>query len=102
MNKNRILDKIKYYKITFTSGTAVKLFRRKRNGYPKHIEDNKVYYVYDIESDDKLLVVDDKKYLTLAYPTYPKTKKVHKYYMIPINIMREEKLKDFFNDNKQT
>lgn len=96
MNENRILDKIKTYKISFKPGTAVQIFRRKINGYPKHIEDDKIYYVHHVEADNKLHLVEDKKYLSIAYP---KTKKIHKYYMIPVDILRDEKLNDLFNED---
>lgn len=100
MNTWVLKDRIKNGTICFEEGDEVVLFWRKGNGYPRLLKENEVYIVKKLESDH--LYVVDKKY------DYQFTKfgnemlviRVHKTYMIPIQILRDIKLNSLFDETK--
>ena len=82
-----IKDQIKSGKISFNVGDEVICFRRKPNGHPRGIKDNVVYTIKEVNDDGHLHVGIG----------WMQTIRVHKYYMIRRDLLRDIKLDSILN-----
>lgn len=90
MEKTKIWHKDHVSK--FKKGDRVVVFRRKKNGHPKCLIDGKVYIVSDIIADDVMIKTDGPFNSQQVY-------KIHKTYLIDIQWIREELLKEILKDD---
>jgi hypothetical protein len=101
-------DRISSGKIHFFEGDKVIVFRRKANGYPRALEDGKVYEISKKECDFLYLIEPGVKneYDSSGFITSYKNKeiKVHRSYVIPISINRSNLIENILSgivpDNK--
>lgn len=88
-----IKDQIKSGKISFNVGDEVICFRRKPNGHPRGIKDNVVYTIKEVNDDGHLQVAMRSN----DGIGWMQTIRVHKYYMIRRDLLRDIKLDSILN-----
>lgn len=88
-----IKDQIKSGKISFNVGDEVICFRRKPNGHPRAIKDNVVYTIKEVNDDGHLHVAMRSN----DGIGWMQTIRVHKYYMIRRDLLRDIKLDSILN-----
>jgi hypothetical protein len=104
MKKTKIWfnDKIESGKISFLEGDKVVVFRRKANGYPRCLEDNKIYEISKKEGDFLFLIEPGVKneYDSAGFIVNYKNKeyKVHRSYLIPLSLNRGILINDFLQN----
>jgi len=91
-SKTWFKDLYKSDKINFVIGDKVVLFRRKVNGYPRALEENVIYRIVRFENEN-LILTKEESYGTFNQNSFiSSTKykeiKVHRSYVIPMNINR--------------
>jgi hypothetical protein len=79
-------------RITFLEGDRVVLFRRKANGHPRALEENVIYRIVKFDVDN-LILVKDEVFGTFDNSSFISSSeykeiKVHRSYVIPMNINR--------------
>ncbi len=84
-----LADAISFNRIRFEAGQKVVLFRRKKSGYPKQIEDSKLYTIKSVIYDDLIVYDDSVKY---------KEFKIHSSYFIPVDYSRNEVIDEILKD----
>ena len=95
--KNWLTDKIKRGIPIFSIGEFVIVFRRKRNGHPKALEDGVVYIVEEFNGERLGLRTKDPSATSWAAKGYlARLYWVHYSYVTPVHIYREKKFEDFF------
>lgn len=94
MNVWVIKDKIKKGIISFNIGDEVSLFWRKGNGYPRTIMDGEICTVSKVENDYVYVRKHSSDGVGWLSPI-----RVHKTYLIPIQTLRDIKLKLILNDD---
>lgn len=83
MNKTKthIKDGIRMGDIEYKVGDKVVLVRRKQNGYPKALDDDKLYKIDSIEKEN-IIIKKPKSGVHLI--------KIHRSYLAPLNYLRND------------
>jgi hypothetical protein len=89
-------DQIKRGLFTYNKGDEVSILRRKSNGHPRSIKDDKIYIVRDVHSDGHLTVAEH----SLDGIGFLQSIRVHKMYMMNKSLLREIKLNSLFDETK--
>ena len=89
MDTWKIKNKITAGEIHYGIGDCVTVFRRKANGYPRHLNDGVAYYVIRIWGDS--VEVSEDRNGTRGY-------KVHKSFIIQMDTLRDLRLEELFKD----
>lgn len=90
----KLTNLIKNGQVQYQIGDEVNLFKRKTNGHPRGIKDDKKYFILKIENEN-LEVTDNIK-------TKTKIIKVHKTYMIPKSYLRQIKINSILSETKSS
>lgn len=93
MNTWCIIDDIKRGKTEFSEGDEVLVFRRKTNGHPRGLKDDKIYFVKKIENDCLIVAEHSSDGIGFLQPI-----KVHKTYMISKRFLREIKINSILKE----
>jgi len=83
MEKTRIWNKDN---VSFEIGDRVVVFRRKKNGHPKILKDGVAYLVKSMVGNDLILETDSNLV------------KVNRTYLVPIQFVRDEIIKNLFEE----
>jgi hypothetical protein len=88
MDKTRIWikDELDSGQLKFEEDQIVIVYRRKKNGYPSHIEDGKLYKVIKINGDILYLIIPNISIDNGISREF----KVHRTFVIPIYYLRNE------------
>lgn len=86
-----IKDGIERKNIKFSVGQQVLCFRRKKSGYPKSLEDGVRYRIKEIINDSLVLTHSENPYNQKDF-------KVHRTYLIPIEVVRDEIINELLKD----
>ena len=89
MDKTHIKDGIRLGDIQYKKGDKVVLVRRKKNGYPKSLEDGKIYEVDQLEYDN-VIIRKPKSGVNSA--------KVHTSYVVPVSYLRNEIIQQLLDE----
>ena len=81
MDKTAIKDGIRLGDIEYRPGDRVVLVRRKKNGYPKALEDGTIYMIDSVENDC-IIIKKPKKNINST--------KIHRSYVVPVTYLRNE------------
>jgi hypothetical protein len=100
MDKGKVWHRSK--NISFNIGEKVVLFRRKANGYPRFLDDDKTYRIKRIDWES-IFIIDvefegSNHEDSFAYGTRQKEFKVHRSFLVPLNINRGLLLAEFLKD----
>lgn len=95
MNTWILKDKIKGGVITFEEGDNVVCFRRKVSGYPGSIKDGEIYIVEKVEGEHLYIQQHSSNGIGWLQPI-----RIHKTYMMPVQVLREIKLNSLFDETK--
>jgi hypothetical protein len=90
MNKVEIKDGIRIGEIKYRVGDSVVLIRRKKNGYPRSLEDNTVYKIDSIENDN-IIIKKPNDGINLT--------KVHQSYLLPLTYFRNVIIEKILEEN---
>ena len=90
MDKVQIKDGIRIGDIKYRIGDSVVLIRRKKNGYPKALEDNRVYKIDSLENDN-IIIKKPKSGISST--------KVHRSYVVPVSYLRNDIIEKLLEEN---
>ena len=85
-----IIDSIKNGTIKYRAGDEVQVFRRKKNGYPKGLEDDVTYYVLEDNGDTVTISKNRAEHLKKFATSF---KRIHKTFLINKAALRDIKIK---------
>ena len=89
MDKVQIKDGVRTGEIEYKIGDSVVLIRRKKNGYPKSLDDNRVYKIDSLEYDNIIIIIKTKPEVSMA--------KVHQSYVVPLSYLRNETIESLLS-----
>lgn len=92
----KLKDMIKRGIITFQNNDTVIVFRRKSNGYPRHLKDGDEYIIQSVSCDS--LFVSQHSTDGVGWNQQIK---VNKTYMIPKNILRDVKINSILDETNK-
>jgi len=88
--KSKAWVKDRYFK--YEQGDIVKLVRKKENGHPRSLSFGVSYKVLKVENDDLFVQGLDEKELRIT--------KVNKNYLIPVEKLRDELIKEILKNGE--
>jgi hypothetical protein len=88
MDKIQIKDGVRTGEIEYKIGDSVVLIRRKKNGYPKSLDDNRAYKIDSLEYDN-IIIKKPKPEVSMT--------KVHQSYVVPVSYLRNETIESLLS-----
>jgi hypothetical protein len=92
MNKSKVWVTDRVNNFSFEKGDVVYLARKKINGYPKFLDFETSYVVYEV-AGDKIVIHESSKVANIR-----NNHKIHHSYLISRQVLRDETIKDLLSD----